>query len=63
MVDKSELLRVPIFADLPEDQIEWFLSQSQELNLKAGEAYSRPGGPRRRDVRDSRRKASGARRA
>src|ERR1700678_567411 len=45
MVDKAELLRVPIFADLPEDQIEWFLSQSQELNLKAGEAYSRPGDP------------------
>jgi signal transduction histidine kinase len=45
MVDKSELLRVPTFADLPEDQIEWFLSQSQEMNLKAGGTYSRQGDP------------------
>src|ERR1700691_5906729 len=45
MVDKSEVLWLPLFPDLPEDQIEWFLSQSQELNLKAGEAYSRPGDP------------------
>ena len=45
MVDKSELLRVPAFADLPDDQIAWFLSQSQELNLKAGDNYSRQGDP------------------
>jgi signal transduction histidine kinase len=45
MVDKNELLRVPIFADLPEDQIDWFLSQSEEMNLKAGGAYSRQGDP------------------
>jgi len=45
MVDKSELLRVPAFADLPDDQITWFLSQSQELHLKAGESYSRQGDP------------------
>src|SRR5437660_9309525 len=45
MVDKSELLRVPAFADLPDDQIAWFLSQSQELHLKAGEVYSRQGDP------------------
>src|ERR1035438_7948721 len=45
MVDKSELLRVPVFADLPEDQIAWFISQSQELNLKAGDVYSRQGDP------------------
>lgn len=45
MVDKSELLRVPVFADLPDDQIVWFISQSQELHLKAGEAYSRQGDP------------------
>ena len=31
MVQKSELLQVPVFADLPDDQIEWFISQSQEL--------------------------------
>ena len=45
MVDKSELLRVPVFADLPDDQIAWFLSQSQEMNLKAGGVYSRQGDP------------------
>jgi signal transduction histidine kinase len=45
MVENSELLRVPIFADLPDDQIAWFISQSQELHLKAGEAYSRQGDP------------------
>src|SRR5271165_4666192 len=45
MVDKSELLRVPAFADLPEDQIEWFISQSQELNYKAGDTYLRQGTP------------------
>src|SRR5579862_3274812 len=45
MVDNSELLRVPVFADLPDDQLAWFLSQSQEMNLKAGEIYSRQGDP------------------
>src|SRR5271169_1066196 len=45
MVDKSELLRFPIFADLPGDQIDWFIGQSQELRLKAGENYSRQGDP------------------
>src|SRR6202050_1563459 len=45
MVEKSELLGVPAFADLPDDQITWFLSQSQELHLKAGESYSRQGDP------------------
>jgi CRP-like cAMP-binding protein len=45
MVDKSELLRFPTFADLPDDQIDWFIGQSQELNLKAGDVYSRQGDP------------------
>jgi signal transduction histidine kinase len=45
MVEKSELLRVPVFADLPDDQIAWFISQSQELRLKAGDTYSRQGDP------------------
>jgi signal transduction histidine kinase len=45
MVEKSEILRVPAFADLPDDQIAWFLSQAQELNLKAGEIYARQGDP------------------
>ena len=45
MVEKSELLRVPAFADLPDDQIVWFISQSQEMNLKTGDVYSRQGDP------------------
>jgi len=45
MVDKSELLRVPAFADLPDDQIAWFLSQSEEMHLKAGDTYVRQGTP------------------
>ncbi|HZW92308.1 MAG TPA: ATP-binding protein [Candidatus Eremiobacteraceae bacterium] len=45
MVDKSELLRFPIFADLPEDQIDWFISQSTELRAKAGDLYLRQGDP------------------
>src|SRR6266849_2968465 len=45
MVDKSELLRVPAFADLPDDQIAWFIGQSQELSLKAGDTYLHQGDP------------------
>src|SRR5271170_149742 len=45
MVDKSELRRVQEFADLPDDQLDWFLSQSQEMSLKAGDVYSREGDP------------------
>ena len=45
MVDKSELRRVPVFADLPDDQLDWFIGQSQELRLKAGDSYSRQGDP------------------
>jgi len=45
MVEKTELLRVPVFADLPDDQIAWFLRQSQEVHLKAGDAYVRQGDP------------------
>jgi signal transduction histidine kinase len=45
MIEKSELLRVPAFADLPDDQISWFLSNSQEMHLAAGEVYVRQGEP------------------
>ncbi len=45
MATPSELLRFSAFAELPEDQIEWFLSQSKELNLKAGEVYAKQGDP------------------
>jgi signal transduction histidine kinase len=43
MVQPSDLLRVPVFADLPEDQLVWFISQAEEWPLKAGEVLSHPG--------------------
>jgi signal transduction histidine kinase len=45
MAEKSELLKIPAFAGLPDDQISWFLSQSQELKVAAGETYVRQGDP------------------
>src|SRR5215470_14408058 len=45
MVTSQDLLRFPAFVELPNDQLAWFLSQSQEVNLKAGEVYARQGDP------------------
>ena len=45
MVEKSELLRVPAFAGLPDDQIAWFLSQSEDMPMKAGDTCFRQGDP------------------
>ena len=45
MTDKSELLHVPVFADLPDDQIAWFLGHSQEVRLAAGDIFARQGDP------------------
>jgi len=45
MAEIAELKRVSLFADQPDDQIAWFLSQSQEMHLKAGETYARQGDP------------------
>jgi signal transduction histidine kinase len=45
MIEKSELLRVSAFADLPDDQISWFLGNSQEIHVAAGELYVRQGDP------------------
>jgi len=45
MVEISELLRIPAFADLPEDQLAWFLSQSEELHLNPGDTYVRASDP------------------
>lgn len=43
MAEKAELLRIPVFADLPDDQITWFLSQSQELSFKPDDIYVHQG--------------------
>ena len=45
MVTVSELRRVPVFADLPEDQISWFLGQAQEVILQPDEVYVHEGDP------------------
>jgi len=45
MADKAELLKIPAFAGLPDDQLTWFLSQSQELKVNAGETFVRQGDP------------------
>jgi CRP-like cAMP-binding protein len=45
MATSSELLSFPAFAGLPDDQIDWFLSQSREQKLSAGEIYARQGDP------------------
>jgi signal transduction histidine kinase len=43
MTEFAELRSVPVFADLPEDQISWFLSQAEELRFKAGDALINAG--------------------
>jgi signal transduction histidine kinase len=45
MVEASELLSLPVFADLPADQISWFIEHSQELSVKAEEMYVHQGDP------------------
>jgi signal transduction histidine kinase len=45
MIEKSELRRVPVFADLPDEQLAWFISQSQELALKPDDTYFHQGDP------------------
>src|SRR5258708_39923836 len=43
MGEESEMRRVPVFEDLPDDQLDWFISQAQELRFSAGEIYVREG--------------------
>lgn len=45
MVTPSELLRIPVFSGLPEDQIKWFIDHVTEVRVKAGETYFREGDP------------------
>jgi signal transduction histidine kinase len=45
MVENSELLRVPAFSGLPDDQISWFISKAQEIHMRAGEMAFRQDDP------------------
>jgi signal transduction histidine kinase len=45
MATVQELSKFAAFAGLPRDQIEWFLSESKEQDLRAGEVYAKQGDP------------------
>jgi signal transduction histidine kinase len=45
LISSVELRRVKAFLDLPDDQVEWFLSHAQEVFLHAGDAFVRQGDP------------------
>jgi len=46
MAEVKEMLRhISVFADQPEDQLDWFLSQAQDVRIKAGEVYAKQGAP------------------
>ena len=45
MATSAEISRFPAFAGLPEDQLAWFLSQTKELSLNAGDVYAKQGDP------------------
>lgn len=45
MIDPSVLAGVSAFANLPDDQLEWFLSHAEEVHLEAGEPFARVGDP------------------
>jgi signal transduction histidine kinase len=42
---KEALRRIPIFADLGEEQLDWFASQSEDLHVASGEILNRDGDP------------------
>jgi signal transduction histidine kinase len=45
MVENSALRRVPVFADLPDEQISWFIAHAEEMSLAAGSTSFRQGDP------------------
>lgn len=45
MANATELRKVDVFAELPDDQIDWFLANSVEITLAAGDNYVRQGEP------------------
>lgn len=49
-VTKDELRRVGVFQDLPDDQLDWFLENAQELRLAVGDISVRAGDPADRMV-------------
>jgi signal transduction histidine kinase len=45
LISAAELRRITAFSDLPEDQIEWFLSHLHEASVRAGETFVQQGDP------------------
>ena len=43
MAQNSELLRVPVFAGLPDDQLSWFIAHSEELRSQGRRHLLSPG--------------------
>jgi signal transduction histidine kinase len=45
MATREELLKVPAFAELPADQLDWFLSHAQELRIQPGVTFFEQNSP------------------
>ncbi len=45
MVTIEDLRAIKVFADLPEDQLEWFIGKAEELSAESGEVMFREGEP------------------
>ncbi len=45
MTENADLLQIPAFAGLPEDQIEWFIEHAQSLRFVPGDILMNPGDP------------------
>jgi signal transduction histidine kinase len=45
MITRADLLRVPTFEGLADDQLDWFISQAEEIPLKAGDTFLQQGTP------------------
>jgi CRP-like cAMP-binding protein len=45
MITTQDLRAIKVFADLPEDQLEWFIGQAEEVCAETGEIMFREGQP------------------
>jgi CRP-like cAMP-binding protein len=45
LISPTELRSVTAFSDLPEDQVEWFLSHAHDVSVHAGETFVQQGDP------------------
>lgn len=45
MIHAEELQKIPVFAELPKDQIDWFLTNADEALLHSGDTFVRQGDP------------------